>query len=79
MPDTNLHRYESPWSASELLEMREDAVKTLILRGELDEDRPELFTCDTCNDNNECEWVYFTHNISPACLAEVVYSQGREQ
>jgi len=66
------------WSQEELSTLRSGAVLHLKRQGLISDNevmKPTLFTCDICNEAEECEWAFHHDSIRTNCVREEVKNE----
>ena len=66
------------WSQEELSTLRSGAVLHLKRQGLISDNevmKPDLFTCDLCEEAEDCEWTFFHENIHTNCMKEEIKSE----
>ena len=62
------------WAQEELVELRKDSMLFLLTTDKIAEDEisTQVFTCDSCEEAEDCEWVFHFENIRGVCVKKEV-------
>ena len=62
------------WAQEELAELRKDSMLFLLTTDKIAEDEigTLVFTCDSCEEAKDCEWVFHFDNIRETCVKKEV-------